>query len=69
MSCVDLLVGLHDDHFKQMELCYGAEDQDKEDGPPIFPLTCRLLEKVLLQNAKRKNVFMYMTFSPISVGR
>jgi hypothetical protein len=62
MSCLELLVGLHDDHFEQMKLCYRGEYE--EDEPPIFPLTCRLLQKMMLQNAKRKNVFICMTFTP-----
>jgi hypothetical protein len=28
MSCLDLLVGLHDDHFEKMELFHGHEDED-----------------------------------------
>jgi hypothetical protein len=58
MSCLDLLLGLHDDHYEMIGLV------SREDGPPICPLTCRLLEKVLLQNAKRKNSFDYMTITP-----
>jgi hypothetical protein len=65
MACLELLVGLHDDHFEQMELAYhNISDEDEEDGPPIFPLTCRLLATVLLQNAKRKNSFDSITFTP-----
>jgi hypothetical protein len=59
MSCLDFLVGLQDDHFDTMELC-----EDCTAGRRLCPLTCRLLEKVLLQNAKRKNSFDSMTFTP-----
>jgi hypothetical protein len=57
MSCLELLVGLHDDYFEEMEIF-------QEDGPQLCPLTCRLLEKVLLQSAKRKNSFDITTFTP-----
>jgi hypothetical protein len=33
MSCLDLLVGLHDDHYEKIGLV------SREDGPPILPLT------------------------------
>jgi hypothetical protein len=58
MSCLDLLVGLHDDHYEEIGLII------QKDGPPILPLTCGLLDKFLLQNAKRKNKFDRMTFTP-----
>jgi hypothetical protein len=59
MSCLDLLVGLHDDNYDEMRLIY-------RDGSiqRLCPLTSVLLEKMLQQNAKRKNVFNRMTFTP-----
>jgi hypothetical protein len=60
MSCLEFLVGLHDDHFEKMELYRKRE----YDIPQLCPLTSVLLEKIILQNAKRKNVFYRMTFTP-----
>jgi hypothetical protein len=61
IACLELLVGLHDDHFEQMVLYYLDE---YERGRRLCPLTSFLLEKVLQQNAKRKNSFNRMTFTP-----
>jgi hypothetical protein len=60
MSCLELLVGLHDDHFEKMVLSHRHE----EDEPPICLLTSVLLEKILQQSAKRKNSFRSTTFTP-----
>jgi hypothetical protein len=62
MSCIDFLVGLRDDHYKQMFIICNIPD--REEGPPICPLTSVLLEKMLQQNAKRKNSFFCTTFTP-----
>jgi hypothetical protein len=51
MSCFDFLVGLHDDHFDEIKFF----DQS---------ISGVLLEKVLQQSAKRKNVFDCITFTP-----
>jgi hypothetical protein len=63
MSCLDFLVGLHDDHFRKMEL---SEHHNIIAGgrPRLCTLTCWLLEKVLLQSTKRKHVFRDMIFTP-----
>jgi hypothetical protein len=64
MTCFDFLVGIHDDHFRQIEIYYRAEDQDEDNGPQLCPLTSRLLDDMIQQNAKRKNVFCGMYFTP-----
>jgi hypothetical protein len=60
MSCLDLLVGLRDDHFEKMELHY----PNISSRSRLCPLTSVLLEKILQQNAKRKYSFIYTTFTP-----
>jgi hypothetical protein len=62
MSCLELLVGLHDDHFEKMTLAH--LDEDGNNGPKLCPLTNVLLEKVLLQSATRKSSFYFTTFTP-----
>jgi hypothetical protein len=62
MSCLELLVGLHDDHHDEMRLTHLDEYGNNE--PQLCPLTSVLLEKILLQSAKRKNSFDRMTFTP-----
>jgi hypothetical protein len=59
MSCLELLVGLHDDNYDEMRLINRDGSAER-----LCPLTSVLLEKVLLQNAKRKHVFFDMTFTP-----
>jgi hypothetical protein len=64
MACLGLLVGIHDDHFDDLRLTHRDEDDDGE-LLHLCPLTSVLLEKILLQNAKRKNtMFLYMIFTP-----
>jgi hypothetical protein len=58
MACLEFLVGLHDDHFEKMELCYFDEFSQ------LCPLTSVILEKMLQQNAKRKHVLSDMVFTP-----
>jgi hypothetical protein len=62
MSCLNFLVGLHDDHYERMILTH--LDEDGNSGPQLCPLTSILLEKIILQNAKRKNWFRDTTFTP-----
>jgi hypothetical protein len=62
MSCLELLVGIYDNHYERMRLYYRGESN--EDEPQICPLTSVFLQKILQQNAKRKNVFNRMTFTP-----
>jgi hypothetical protein len=63
MSCLDLLVGLHDDHFREMTF-YDTSISVEYDRRRLCPLTSVLLEKIVLQNAKRNNSFSDMTFTP-----
>jgi hypothetical protein len=62
IDCLELLIGLRDDHFDRMELSehHIADERRRR----LCTLTCRLLEKVLLQSTKRKHVFSDMTFAP-----
>jgi hypothetical protein len=67
LSCLELLFGLHDDHFEGTRLlCPDISDDYANDAPHLClcPLTSHLLEKMLQQNAKRKNVFICMIFTP-----
>jgi hypothetical protein len=62
MSCLDLLVGIHDDcHFEKMTF-YEKYIPGGDNEPQLCPLTSVLLEKIL--NAKRKNAFHVMVFTP-----
>jgi hypothetical protein len=63
MPCLELLVGLHDDHFDEMTLAHHYSIAGV--GPPICPLMSIFLEKILQQSAKRKNSFSYMSFTPV----
>jgi hypothetical protein len=63
MACLEFLFGLHDSHFEVLELSYQVLGEDA-DEPHLCPLTNRCLEKLLLQNEKRKNTFNSMAFTP-----
>jgi hypothetical protein len=58
MSSLDLLVGLNDEYFDTMEFCYFGFESMVD-----CPLTIPLLQKLILQNAKRKNSFDGMIFT------
>jgi hypothetical protein len=65
MSSLDLLVGLHDDHFEKLELSdLNHSGEDEEDEPKLCPLTSVLLQKMIVQNANRQCSFSDMTFNP-----
>jgi hypothetical protein len=57
---LDLLAGLKDTHFKGMRL---STHGPGEHGPYHCPFTNRLLEKILLQNPERHNIFSQMKFT------
>jgi hypothetical protein len=63
MSCLDLLVGLCDTYFKTMKF-FDTSISVEYDRRRLCPLTSVLLEKIILQSAKRKNVFSDTTFTP-----
>jgi hypothetical protein len=52
MPSFDFLFGLHDSHFKELRLSFDVTEDDAGELP-IWPLTNRCLEKLLLQNEKR----------------
>jgi hypothetical protein len=56
ISCLDLLVGLQDDHYKEMWLFYNGQY-------PFCPLPNRVLEKLLCQHENRLNAFYQMSFT------
>jgi hypothetical protein len=66
-SCLEFLFGLPDSQFGLLELCYPGSSEN-EDRTPLFPLTDPLLEKFILQNSKRKNVFVSIAFTFIQCG-
>jgi hypothetical protein len=61
MSCLEFIFGLHDSHFQKLELPYTVPG---DNGPPFCPLTNRCLEKLLIQNENRFNMFRLMAFTP-----
>jgi hypothetical protein len=63
MLCLEFLFGLHDSHFEELGLSYHVPGEDARERP-ICPLTNRCLEKLSLQNEKRKNMFYHMAFTP-----
>jgi hypothetical protein len=62
MSCLELLVGLNDADYSQMQI--HSMNFSDNDGRRLCPLTNVLMEKIILQSAKRTNSFENMTFTP-----
>jgi hypothetical protein len=62
ISCLDFLLGLQDDRYKEIRLDYNASLENGQ--PPVCPLPSRVLKKLLIQNESRKNEFYKMTFTP-----
>jgi hypothetical protein len=62
MSCFDFLIGLNDAYFEVMTFYDNSISGERERR--LCPLTSVLLEKIILQSAKRKNVFIDITFTP-----
>jgi hypothetical protein len=68
ISCLDFLVGLEDTYYEKMELFLGEDDY--EDGEPrtCRPLTNLVLEKLLVQNKNRLNLFCGFIFTRAQCG-
>jgi hypothetical protein len=66
IACLEFLVGLPDDHYESMELCYCAPHVNGQ--PSICPFSNYLLEKLILQNKSSLNVFERFTFTTDQCG-